>query len=213
MNALLRSIGTWTLLMACVVGCEHVGLRVDAPKLPPLPSAENDLVRAEYIAMVGPDAGKGVIAVRMTNKITTPIMLGGSQGAKIPTKDANKAWLAYRGSDDLKRFTKTDMLLELQGADATVSVNVPPEGMTELGPNQSRVLLVAYELSNGSKTLSIDLSPVVSSNSVHAPSGQLRTLNLTIPIMDRASIKQQAKDLINQTKVGLQIGGNANGTN
>ena len=207
MNGYFRSFGAWTLLMACAAGCEHLGLRVDAPKLPAAPSAENDLVRAEYVAMVGPDAGKGVVAVRMTNKTDKPIMLGGSQGADIPTKDKNKAWLAYKGSNDLKRFAKTDMSLELQGTDATVSVNVPAEGMTELGPNQSRLVLVAYELTEGTKNLSIDLSPVVSSNSVHAPSGQLRTLDMTIPILDKATIKQQAKDLINQTKVGFQIGG------
>lgn len=208
MNGVIRSMSAWTMLVVCVVGCEHVGVRVDAPKLPAAPKAENDLVRAEYVAMVGPDSGKGVVAVRMTNKTDKPIMLGGSQGADIPTKDKNKAWLAYRGSDELKRFAKTDMSLELQGLDATVSVNVPPEGVTELGPNQSRLVLVAYQMAEGTKDLSIDLSPVVSSNSVHAPSGQLRTLDMTIPILDRPTIAQQAKDLINQTKVGFQLGGN-----
>lgn len=208
MYGVIRSMSAWTILVTCMVGCEHIGVRVDAPKLPTPPTAENDLVRAEYVSMLGPESGKGIIAIRMTNKTDKPIMLGGSQGADIPTKDKNKAWLAYRGSEDLKRFAKTDMSLEFQGADALLSVKAPPEGVTELGPNQSRLVLVAYQMADGSKDLSIDLSPVVSSSSVHGPSGQLRTLDMTIAILDRPTIAQQAKDLINQTKVGLQLGGN-----
>lgn len=188
-----------------LVGCEHPQVRVEPPPMPAPPTAENDLIRAEYVAMTPGVQGRGVVALRVTNKTTETISIGGTQGASIPAKDGTKAWLVYRGDNDISRLSKTGVSIELHGGEAKVDVDVPDEGVMPLTAGASRMVLVAFEMPETVKDLSIDLSPIVVSNSVHSPDGQLRALYLTVPVKDRPSLREQAKKMIEQTKFGFQL--------
>jgi hypothetical protein len=192
-------------ILLLVTGCEHASVRVNPPAPLPVPEAQNDQVVARYRGMVGPRQGKGLIAVEITNKSDRPIPIQGEQGALVPTKNDQRAWLVFRESDDLKRFLSPEMTLDLEGPEAKLTLNVPSAGIRDLPPGESTVLLVAYALTPAAEELSFDLSPVVSTGNVHDEKGDLRALYLTVPMKDRPTIVDQAKHYINNTSLGVNL--------
>lgn len=200
-----RRVGSIGVALVLLVGCEHASVRVQPPAPLAQPQVENDQVVARFRGMVGPQQGKGVIAVEITNKTDQPIPIQGEQGALVPTKNDQRAWLVFRDSDDLKRFLKSDLTLELEGPEAKLSLDVPASGIRPLPPGQSTVLLVAYALTPAAEELSFDLSPVVSAGEVHDAKGDLRTLYMTVPMKDRPTIVDQAKHYINNTSLGVNL--------
>lgn len=193
----------WTVLS---VGCGTVNLTVDSPPLPTIPSAENDLARADYVAMTQGKNGKGLLAVRLTNLTDAPIRVGGYQGAVVPTMGDDKAWLVFRGHSDVARFASTDLKVELKGTGETsVEIDVPDEGTYELPPHKSRIVLIGFQLAGDSKELAVDLQPLIMTESVHDDQGNLRPLVLRAPVVGLESIKQRAKNFLENTKLGFQL--------
>jgi hypothetical protein len=187
------------------IGCEHAQVRVTPPAAIPQPEAENDLVVARYRGMVGPHNGKGVIAVQITNKTEKPITIRGEQGGPIPTKNDQRAWLVYRDNEDLKSYLQSDLSLKIDGPDATLTMDVPKDGVIELEPRKSTMVLVAFSLTPAAEDLSFDLSPVVCQGNCHDADGHLRALYLTVPMKDRPTIVKQAKDYLNNTNFGINL--------
>ncbi len=201
----MKAIYGWALgllMVFAAIGCEHAQVRVTPPPAPPQPVVENDLVVARYRGMVGPHNGKGVIAVQITNKTEKPISVRGEQGGPIPTKNDQRAWLVYRDNEDLKRYLQSDLTLQIEGPDATLTMDVPKDGVIQLEPGKSTMVLVAYALTPAAEDLSFDLSPVVCQGECHDADGNLRALYLTVPIKDRPTIAKQAKDYLNNTILG-----------
>jgi hypothetical protein len=193
------------LMTLASIGCEHAQVRVTPPAAAIQPEAENDLVVARYRGMVGPHQGKGVIAVQITNKTEKPIAVRGEQGGPIPTKNDQRAWLVYRDNEDLKRYLQSDLTLQIEGPDATLTMDVPKDGIIQLEPGKSTMVLVAYSLTPAAEDLSFDLSPVVCQGDCHDADGNLRALYLTVPIKDRPTIVKQAKDYLNNTNFGINL--------
>lgn len=192
--------------IAFTIGCGTLKMDVEAPPLPTIPTAENELVRADYVAMTQTKDGKGMLAVRITNKSSGPIEVGGNQGAALPAMGDNKAWLVFKGHSDVARFAKTDLKVELKGTgEADVSVDVPEEGTFELPPGKSKVVLIGFQLAGGSKELAVDLQPLIVTDSVHDSQGNLRTLYLRAPVVTIADLKSRAKEFLENTKVGFQL--------
>lgn len=196
-----------TILAVCLLsGCGTVNMTVDAPPLPTIPTVENHMARADYVAMTQTKDGKGLLAVRLTNITDAPIRVGGYQGAAVPTMGDDKAWLVFRGHSDVARFAATDLKVELKGTgEADVQVDVPDEGTYELPPQKSRIVLIGFQLDGDSKELAVDLQPIVMTESVHDEDGNLRPLVLRAPVADIESIKQRAKEFLENTKVNFQL--------
>lgn len=194
-------------LAMTAMGCSTLDVRVDTPTPLETPAVENQIVRAEYVAMSTPIEGKGTLAVRFTNRSTEPIELGGDQGASLPTSDGNKAWLVYRGHEDLKRLGETQLQLQLSAGDARVSVDVPEEGAITLAPGQSKVIVLGYELVENERELAIDLYPLLMNQSARDDRGQMQTLHLRIPVGGAPTLTNQAKNFVENTKLNLSLGG------
>ncbi|MBY0589655.1 hypothetical protein K2X85_20985 [bacterium] len=193
------------LILIPLLGCEEVQVRAKPPTLPTGFTAHNDLVLVEYRGMMGPRDNQGVIAASITNKSDQPITLRGEQGSPIPTKNNQRAWLAYKGSEDLKRFLATNVLLEFQGPQAQLTLDPPSAGEKKLSPGETTTVLVAYALTGPVEELSFDLSPIVSELPVHDAKGELRTLYLTVPVQDRPSVADRAKEMIKNTRLGINL--------
>lgn len=196
-------------ILAGSAGCSTLKMNVEAPPLPTIPSAENELVRADYMGMTQGKDGRGVLAVRMTNKSSRPLPIGGNQGGAIPTTGDNKAWLVFRGHSDVARFAQTGVKLELTGTgEAKLDVDVPEEGTFELPPGGSKVVLIGFQAAPGEKELTVDLQPLVATGGVHDSEGRLRTLYLTAPIVTAEGLKSRAKEFLESTKFGFQLNSN-----
>jgi hypothetical protein len=188
-----------------LVGCEQAELRVPPASGVDRLTTHNDLVLVEYRGMAGPVGSRGIVAATITNRSEKLITISGERGEPVPTKNDQRAWLVYRGSEDVRPFATADHAVEFKGLDSTFTLEVPMEEPRSLQPGESTTVMVAYEVSPQVDELSFDLSPMVSHEPVHDAQGELRALYVTVPVRDRPTMADRAKQMMKQTSLGINL--------